>query len=115
MISKAEQRLRNCIKKQYENKVNSYEFTYWQEKKNKAAAAYEKTLSEDKQLAIFLFNKVHMINPHELNPWIKESPDYLHDWDGEVHKKYLKKAKRLLKKMDFSKLKKILKIVLDKP
>jgi len=100
------------IGKQNEFPMDSYDFSFYQEKRYRLSEKIEDILPETKKVALHLQRKMHKFgNTQESVEWLAESPDLLHNWDGELHKKYLRKAERLLEKYDYNKVMKMIDII----
>jgi len=85
-------KIKEYAKEQYRNSVDSHYYVFEQNKKIVINSKIEKSLPTEQRLAIFLYNKMYRQSVSEMNKWIDESPDFIHNWDGEVHKKYLNMA-----------------------
>ena len=89
-------KIKEYAKEQYRNSVDSHYYVFEQNKKIVINSKIEKSLPTEQRLAIFLYNKMYRQSVSEMNKWIDESPDFIHNWDGEVHKKYLNMALEFL-------------------
>ena len=84
-----------------EVRENCYE--YRNEKiRRKLRNEYINLLSEDKKLAIELHKNLCHSNHIDCCSWHYEINGLEHDWNGYEHKKWLDKAKEILKVSDFN-------------
>jgi len=105
-------KLKESIRKQNSYTTGTYESTYWQGQKYGANEKLESMLPENKKLALKLYKKLHSSLPSETAvKWIFESKDFLHDWEAELHKAFLKKADKLLAVADYVSVEKSLDII----
>lgn len=89
------------IEKQHASDLNSYDYHFYQERRYRISEKIEEILPENKKLALKIQRGLYKYNPHESVKWLEESKNIIHDWDGELHKKYLRKAERILRKTDY--------------
>lgn len=99
------------IEKQNTSETYSYAFSDFQEKRYRLSEKIEENLPEEKRLALYIQNKLYKTVPHEALQWMEESPNLVHNWDGELHKKYLRKAEQLLHFTAYNKIIKMLDIM----
>lgn len=79
-----------------------YNWTVCQGERYRVDECLERILPEEKRLALCLYRRMYTQRPQESVQWIEESPNLFHNWDGELHKKYLKQAKKLLQYSDYA-------------
>ena len=91
----------DVISKQNENSMDSYDFSFYQERRYRISEKLEEILSESKKLALHLQRRMYKSLPNESVQWMDESINLIHDWDAPLHKKYLRKAERILMRTDY--------------